>query len=237
MKFIFSVFLVLPCFGAISAPFNVTTMTMNGTVANTLTWTTPTIAGDLLHIIAFLDNTVDVVTSFTGNTGATWTKESCSIDPTFGGTTCNFWLSNAPSETTVTIVCSATCGVGVVASEYSGVALTSSKDGFNSNIAAANTSIDGETSNTVTTTTNGDLIVGGCQTFTTAPNVGTGFTSIATSPFSPGRVEYLIQFSAGAIAATFTGVNSTLNYSCTVLAFKPASGAVVISRHHGNTFQ
>lgn len=70
---------------------------------------------------------------------------------------------------------------------------------------APGTGTDGCTSGNVTTTTDGQYIMGGCSDAAlngVPTSAGTGFTSRSTTSYN--RSEDLIQSSAGSIAATFT---------------------------------
>lgn len=113
-------------------------------------------------------------------------------------------------------------------SEYSGVATASPLDQTASNIQTdPGTATDAVTSGSVTTTTNGQLIVG----FSTALVVGAGTLSAGTN--YTGRTNVFgdtlyadrVQTSAGSIAATFTTNHATSDYITLISTFKEAVAA------------
>ena len=110
-------------------------------------------------------------------------------------------------------------------SEYSGVATASPLDQTASNSQTdPGTATDAVTSGSVTTTTNGQLIVG----FSTALVVGAGTLSAGTN--YTGRTNVFgdtlyadrVQTSAGSIAATFTTNHATSDYITLISTFKEA---------------
>lgn len=108
-------------------------------------------------------------------------------------------------------------------SEYSGVATSSPLDKFASNSQTdPGTASNAITSGNVTTTTNGQLIVG----WTTALVVGAGTVSAGTgytgrtNVFNDTLHEDQVQTSAGSIAATFTTNHATSDYITLIATFK-----------------
>lgn len=146
-------------------------------------------------------------------------------------------ITNAPITVTVTFGTTQT-GSNTVASimidEFSGIATSSPLDGHTINrVTFPGTGTDAVTSGSITTTTNGDLIWGAVideLSITNAAAAGTGFTlgtQNAAGTNGRGATEYLIQGTAGSIAATFTQTASSGGRPSTdVIAFKAAPPAV-----------
>lgn len=113
-------------------------------------------------------------------------------------------------------------------SEYSGVATSSPLDKFASNSQTdPGTASNAVTSGSVTTTTDGQLIVGwtsalvvGTETIT----AGTGFTG-RTNVFGDTLHEDQVQATAGAIAATFTNSLATADNITLIATFKASTVA------------
>lgn len=131
---------------------------------------------------------------------------------------CAYLTNAAGSPSTVTAeFSSGAIYVTVVVAEFENVLGTGAIDGssFNLNQAGTNTT-DGITSGAFTTAAAGDLIYGSCVNIggNAGLSVGTSFTGAAGASAAPDFVsEYLVQPSAGSIAATFTG--STLDHFST----------------------
>lgn len=141
-----------------------------------------------------------------------------------------FWLgniTNAPSVITVTINASNGAWL-LLADEFSGVATLS--DGHTQNQNVPGTGTDAMTSGAITTTVNGDLIVGsGWDTDSAASTLtaGTGFAGLASIATFNGRglQEWLVQGTASSIAATFTMGSASDGAGAHVVALKAGSGA------------
>lgn len=109
----------------------------------------------------------------------------------------------------------------MIVTEFSNCAAVTPLDG--ASIQGGQTGVnttDGITSNTATTTANGDLVWGACVNLSgnSTLTLGTGFTQDQTSGQN-FNIEYLIQGTAGAIAATWTGTTSD-SFSSLMMAFK-----------------
>jgi hypothetical protein len=136
-----------------------------------------------------------------------------------------FYVQNATGGSTTVTVTLATSNVtkaSVVVHEYSGVKTTGALDVHTaSHQATPGTGTDGVTSTAVTTTTNGDVIVGMTAPFsgTAVVTSGTGFTSRVTVT---GQMvsEDLIQAAAGSQVATFT-TDTNSDVFTGVAAFSP----------------
>lgn len=152
------------------------------------------------------------------------------------GVTANFVLgniTNAPTVITVTFS-STSGGPHIVADEFSGIfANTAPVEAHAGQVQTApGTGTDALTSGPITPATNGDLIYGVTveNEDSTLSSSGTGFTSTGLDT-GPGThrltSEWLVQGSAGSIAATFTSATGT-NSSTLVMALKAAGAAVLI---------
>ena len=125
-------------------------------------------------------------------------------------------------------------------SEYSGVATSSPLDKFASNSQTTpGTGANAVTSGSVTTTTDGQLIVGWSTALTVGAgttSAGTGFTG-RTNVFGDTLCEDQVQTSAGAIAATFTSTSATSNFITLITTYKapaatgPSYGARLRGAH------
>lgn len=112
-------------------------------------------------------------------------------------------------------------------SEYSGVATSSPLDQTTSNSQTdPGTATDAVTSGNVTTTTNGQLILGWTVAVdgTSTVSAGTSYTG-RTNVFGDTIHEDLVQTSAGSIAATFTTNSATADYITLIATFKEAIAA------------
>lgn len=111
-------------------------------------------------------------------------------------------------------------------SEYSGVATSSPLDKFASNSQTdPGTAANAITSGNVTTTTNGQLIVGWTSALVVGAgtvSAGTGYTG-RTNVFGDTLHEDRVQASSGSIAATFTTNNAASDYITLIATFKAAS--------------
>lgn len=114
-------------------------------------------------------------------------------------------------------------------SEYSGVATSSPLDKFASNSQTTpGTGANAVTSGSVTTTTDGQLIVGWSTALTVGAgttSAGTGFTG-RTNVFGDTLCEDQVQTSAGGIAATFTTTSATSNFITLITTYKAPAATV-----------
>lgn len=166
------------------------------------------------------------VSSVADNTLAnTYTPGPTIRDTNNGYTWSGFYclnITNGPTRITAT-VSSSTQFSTIVVDGFSGVLASGAFDGGAANVQltippAANTI----TSTAITPTANGDLIIGATVSLGGSGSLaaGTGFTAgVNSSPdfFS----EYLVQTTAGSVAATFTN-STTEGFITGVMAFKHA---------------
>lgn len=112
--------------------------------------------------------------------------------------------------------------------ERSGIATSGSLDKFASNSQTTpGTAANAITSGSVTTTTNGQTIVGWSTALTVGAgttSAGTGFTP-RTNVFGDTLIEDQIQTTAGAIAATFTTNSASSSFITLITTFKEAAAA------------
>ena len=112
--------------------------------------------------------------------------------------------------------------------EYSGVATSLPLDQTTSNNQTTpGTATDAITSGSVTTTTDGQLIVGWTTALTGGVGTvtaGTNYTA-RTNIFGDTVDEDRVQTSAGSIAATFTTTSATSNYITIISTFKAATAS------------
>jgi hypothetical protein len=119
---------------------------------------------------------------------------------------------------------------GIIAEEVSGLTLTDALDkyaqNYQENVA---TDANAITSGSVTTTTNGQYVFGATHqgnNLAHQPGIGTGFTGYYLYDSGvDATVEYLVQSSAGSVAATFTSGDATRDWITHIATFKAASAA------------
>lgn len=140
-----------------------------------------------------------------------------------------YFLNTAGGADTVTVTFAGTVTyASLQCAEYSGVATSAALDQATSNSQTdPGTATDAITSGNVTTTTNGQLILG----WTSALAVGAGTVSAGTSytgrqnVFGDTLFEDRVQTTAGSIAATFTTNHATSDYITLISTFKEAVAA------------
>ena len=140
-----------------------------------------------------------------------------------------YFLNTTAGADTVTVTfAGAITYASLQCAEYSGVATSAALDQATSNSQTdPGTATDAITSGNVTTTTNGQLILG----WTSALVVGAGTVSAGTSytgrinVFGDTLFEDRVQASAGSIAATFTTNHATSDYITLISTFKEAVAA------------
>ena len=127
---------------------------------------------------------------------------------------------------TVTVSTVGAVSLRIAILEYAGVALSSSLDGA---VVAAGRSTTPSSGN-LTTTTNGDLLLGAITTDEEATiGAGTGYTSQEGVPAAPDTklmAESRLLATAGAAAAT-ASLATTDNWGAALAAFRPSSAAPV----------
>lgn len=142
---------------------------------------------------------------------------------TFSLATFYFPNSAAGADTVTVTFAGAVTYASLQCAEYSGVAAVSPLDQSTSNNQTTpGTGSNAITSGNVTTTTNGQLIVGWTTAFTVGVgtvSAGTGYTG-RTNVFGDTIFEDQVQSSAGAIAATFTTTSATSNYVTILTTYK-----------------
>lgn len=142
---------------------------------------------------------------------------------TFSLATFYFANSAAGADTVTVTFAGAVTYASLQCAEYSGVATSSPLDQFTSNNQTTpGTGSNAITSGNVTTTTNGQLIVGWTTAFTVGAgtvSAGTGYTG-RTNVFGDTIFEDQVQASAGVIAATFTTTSATSNYLTIITTYK-----------------
>jgi hypothetical protein len=181
-----------------------------------------------------IENTAtDQVPTITGSSGATFSQVSFGANGYCNETSSSlsiqywFYLSNAPSQTTVALTKTGTYSIdrwALILYDVANAALSSPLDTESCNGAAVNTTTNGSTSGSATPGTNGDFIAGGFAQYEGTFTAGT--TVAFTSSFSntlgwTGLGEYYIQPTAASIAAVATSSDtSTFYYTGTMVAFK-----------------
>jgi hypothetical protein len=117
--------------------------------------------------------------------------------------------------------------------EYSGVATSSALDKTaNNSQTDPGTAANAITSGSVTTTTDGQLILGWTSALVvggSTVSAGSGFTG-RINVFGDILFEDQIQTSAGAIAATFTTTSATADFITLVSTYKAAAAAAAAHR-------
>jgi hypothetical protein len=159
--------------------------------------------------------------TITDSQGNTW---SVPIKTTWTGTN-TLIMAYAPNcksgANTVTVSHTGTSFLQTKLAEYSGVATSSPLDKSGD---ATNTSTT-PTSSSVTTTQNGELIVGGFAN-ANANNLtitaGSGYTKRTATDDGNGAIEDQVQTSAGAISANFTS-NQNVSWDAGIMTFFAAA--------------
>jgi hypothetical protein len=194
------------------------------------TFGTNVVAGNIMVAFVSWDNADAAVETVSG--GGTWTEYTPQVLHSTDGQNFSAWycLNATGGATTVTVAFSGPGGwfSTLVIGEYTGA--TAGVDGSTS---AQGTAATTQSSGAITTTTNGDLIVGGIYDNTNVtPSAGSGFTARATTSGIAGeptsRLEDRIQATAGSIAADWTTASS-VNWSAFIMAFKPTAGGLTAS--------
>lgn len=176
-----------------------------GGVATTLVIAFPSanVAGNTLVVYWSGGGTISSVTDTLGNTYVS--------SPATSGTLYVISCRGGANSTTFTFTGSV-YAEGAVA-EFTAA---SSGGGYDASAVATGTSGTASSGN-VTTAVNGELIVG-LAAGGSAYTAGSGFTAVGTNP-GGSQLEYQVQATAGAIAATFTLTSAT--WFASVLTFKP----------------
>lgn len=202
-----------------------TTVSSGTTIA--LAYDSNVTAGSLLVAFVYANHGISGVAD---SRSQTW---SSAVNVTDGATyslaTYYFHNTTAGANTVTVTFAGAVTYASLQIAEYSGVATSSPLDKTASNSQTApGTGTDAITSGSVTTTTDGQLILG----WTTALTVGAGTVSAGTgftgriNVFGDTLFEDRVQSSAGSVSATFTGTNATSDYITLVSTYKAATAAI-----------
>ncbi len=183
--------------------------------------------------IAWTSDSGQTLDSVTDNQGNTYTVyQTGGADATNGLSAALYYRANITNAPTV-ITANFTGGPSfraIVADEFSGLATASIADGAHLNVQASSpgTGTDAITSGSITTTVAGNTVYGYTVNTSGAEvgSPGTGYTG-ATSVTQQDS-EYLVQGSAGAIAATFTQAAGASRITG-VLALKAAGASSAVS--------
>ena len=175
--------------------------------------------GDLLTCSASFGNNPTL--SLADNVNGSWSvANAVHYDSANTQTTAQFYRANsAAGNITVTLTASTSQQWGALnCQEWRNAATSSPLD--------KNTQQDGTTANpssgSITTTANGELILGGLENVQ-SPTAGTGFSQIDSTPTTWLSTEYQIQSNAGSVAATWTA--PATNWTAQVASFKQATGS------------
>lgn len=178
---------------------------------------------------------------FVLNKGLGYSCDSTQFDPTITITPSGssgyqtMWIAtnSVAGPNTVTAALSGSSSYEFDIIEYSGVATTSPVDqSKTATLTDPGTGSNAVTSGTVTTTTNGQLIVsaasrvGGSGSTTSA---GTGYT-IRQNALGHSPIEDKIQASAGAVAGTFTASNAADDFIVSLITLKAQTSSANYSR-------
>ena len=219
-----------------------TTLTAGGSVACSAAISVT--AGRVVHAAATMgaaaaDN-ITVSSCSDSNSRITWTRVAAlhAHDPTNGQDIDGCWgVVNSTGTTTPQINYSVSTegALGIIVTEYTGTATSTPTDGANSNQATATGgSTNGVKSGQITTTVNGDLLVG--AHIDTQGTVGATFTAGTTSATftqilcdtglgTPFCVEWGVQTTAGAGTEADATLNDSDAYIANILAIKAAATA------------
>jgi len=185
---------------------------------------------------------VSAITSVTDDKGNSYTVLDNTLDGTNNQRAAQFYrknITNGPKTVTVTFSGGSPGARTIVVAEFTGVdTADQSNDGHGGqNQQLIGTTANAITSGAITTTLDGDLILGLSANTSGSPgppNVGTGFTSGDADNTSPGscadiRLEWLVQTSHGSKAATFTNTSGTQAFTSLVAALKAASSGTNVN--------
>jgi hypothetical protein len=195
----------------------------NGTTkSNTVVVTLNGVAGgDLLTCSAtFGDESSAYTLSVADNVNGAWSVANAPhFDSANTQITGQFYRANsAAGNITITLTYSGPPG------EYGAMNCQEWANAATSSPLDQDTQQDGTTANpssgSITTTANGDLILGGLENVQ-SPTAGRQFTRIDSTPTSWLSTEYQIQSGAGPVAATWTA--TATDWTTQVAAFKPAA--------------
>lgn len=148
--------------------------------------------------------------------------------PFTSGAKCGiYYLANAPANANKVITFN---GSGVsnfyslFVAEFSGVKTSSPLERDNTGSGTGTT----VNSPSVTTTNNGDLLIGCCESNNGITSAGSPWTGVSTIPASGDYAEYFIQSSSGAQAVNFAQTNGT--WGAIEAAFLAATGDTLIAQ-------
>jgi hypothetical protein len=181
-------------------------------------------AGSLLVAVVAAEETVASIADTLGNT---W-QFACSILNTPDSQWGEIWyaMNSGAGANTVTVTFSVSSQFRRLAvSEYSGAALSAALDKVATAIGTG-TALD---SGSQTTTTNGQLIVGGFQAFAVTFTPGGSFTVRQLGASQQAILADFVQSSAGSVSANGTAGGST-DWAALMATFKaPAGGGAQVT--------
>lgn len=186
-------------------------------------------SGNLLYAFIAWTSTTITLSSIADDKGNTWVvQDNPTTIGTLGRVAQAYAMNVASGNTQITATFSAGATSEIHVGELSGCATSSAQDAHivNPQIGGSSpgTGTDAVTSTAITTTTNGIIV--GCAFdigVVTAPNAGTGFTSISTGTMA--RSEYKLISSGGTMAATFTETESFAETATCAQTFHPPAAA------------
>lgn len=193
------------------------------------------VSGSLL-LCALGCNTAGSGTAVSDNVNGAWTLAKAGSDVP-NTQQLEIWYFNGNTSTgKPTVTVARTGGIDMIMFiwEKTGQATSSITDGSNSNVAADTATTNGTLCGSITTTADGDLLVG----FVACDSAGPSSYVAGTSPMTFTlrgssvlglAVEDGVQVSHAAINAAFTGDGAGANYLAIAAAFKPAASTAKVA--------
>lgn len=203
------------------------------------TFPSNTTTGNFIYVWAYHNSGITINSISDGTNTYTPIETALWVCTGFSGRLSHWYAKNITGGTTPTITVTTAAASNfkrLHIMEFSGVDQTAPLDqhpnsGPDSGSCqyAPGTATDAVTSQTATTTTNGQLILGGNVSGILAnTTVGTGYTQVR---YTGGTTtEYKVQASAGNVAATYTYAADT-NAGTTIATFKAAAGSGATPRN------
>lgn len=196
-------------------------------VSHNLTFTSNVTAGNLICGLAIAWTSTVTVSSVVGSVNGSYTVVDNMEAGVYRGAL--FYKENISSGAeTITVTFSGSAPSYLMAHEVSGLATASALDQHAVNVQPLNTTgTDNVTTGSVTTTTDGQYVVGFSSGEAEDPNIsiGTGFTADYTGGVGSAKSEHLIQSSAGSVAATWSRTDTTsATHVSGIMTFKVPGG-------------
>ena len=197
------------------------------TTADAVTFDSTTLSGSLIVVVysvqdkdlGFGANVITATCADDAPQSYTQIRRTFSASFVAGWTLFSFYMKNAAAANTVTVTKSSACDFGrVIVMEFTGGDTTAPLDqdnGATGNSAAPS-------GGSVTTTADGELIVGGVMGANSDVAAGTGYTGVAGND-GYLYAEYKVQTTAGSVSAAFTQTSG--EWLAHVMSFKVAGGA------------